>query len=196
MKSLREQLQRDTSTSEQEDSMQLAMRFQQQMEAVNNELEAKYNASQEQIMVAMAAHQSDSEVHELVKDVQKLLMGDEGKDELERLQSLVPSDLTLDAFLEKFEQYQEVIKRRLGATFNKASEIGPGKSVEEKMGYLEFLMQRDAPALQKETEEALGFGEDALRGCLQKFSHEPRVESMVRELQLELQGCHQAYQTL
>lgn len=176
--------------------MQQAMRFQQQMEAVNSELEAKYNASQEQIMVAMAAHQSDSEVHELVKDMQKLFLGDEGKDELERLLSLVPSDLTLDRFLEKLKQYQEVVKRRLVATFNKASEIGPGKSAEEKMGYLEFLMQRDAPALKKETEEALGFGEDALRGCLQKFSHEPRVESMVRELQLELQGCHQAYQTL
>lgn len=106
---------------------------------------------------------------------------------MERQLDLVPKDLTVEAFLVKFSKYQEVLARRIRAVMERArKDMGPGKTPEEKMYYLQLLMQRDQPDAIRETEASTGMSEEVFKGCIQKFSSDERVSDLMGELQREL----------
>ena len=75
MKRLREKLLQ--SGSEEQADARLQSEMQRQMALINAQLEKKYSAGQDVILASMQAHQSDPAVQELVRDVQRMLMGDD-----------------------------------------------------------------------------------------------------------------------
>jgi hypothetical protein len=116
-------------------------------------------------------------------------------DELKRMISMVPEDLTVDSFLVNLKRHNEVIMRRFQAVYARASkDVGKGKSLQEKMGYLQLLMGRDQDALKAETEEALGFSEEVFMGALQKFNTDGRVQEQMQTFQMTMQMMQMQYQ--
>ena len=100
---------------------------------------------------------------------------------MKRLESLVPEGFTAEEFLVKLGKYQEVLLRRFEALFKQVSrDVGAGGAM-EKNNYLQLLIDRDQPLLQAEIFATLGFGDDVLTGCLQKFQADERVMRMVQE---------------
>jgi hypothetical protein len=63
-------------SSEQADQI-VGSRMAKQMETINNSLEAKYQAGQMDIMGAMQEYKEDAEVQALVREVQRLLLGED-----------------------------------------------------------------------------------------------------------------------
>ena len=112
---------------------------------------------------------------------------------MKRLEALVPEGFTVDEFLVKLGKYQEVLLRRFEAPFAQVSrDVGAGGAM-EKNNYLQLLVDRDAPLLQAEIFAALGFGDDVLTGCLQKFQTNERVMRMVQEFSGVMQATQLKY---
>jgi hypothetical protein len=108
----------------------------------------------------------------------------------------VPAGLTASDFLVKLEKYQEVMKRRMQAVFDKANrDVGDRMTQEDRLNYLMLLMNRDQEGMMAETEAALGagFNDEVLKGCIQKFSSDPRVATMMGEFQRDLKQLEENF---
>lgn len=115
-------------------------------------------------------------------------------EQMKRMESLVPADLTVDAFLPLLRKHSEITSKRMEAMFAKATEETKGATMEEKHGYLMLLLSKEQGQLQAELAAATGMTEEVFVGCLHKFGQgDQRCMMILMEMQQKLEEIRGAY---
>lgn len=111
----------------------------------------------------------------------------------EHLSSLVPSDMTLEAFSSLFEAHLAKQEATLRAIFDEAAKDTKGKSGEEKDQYFQLVMEGPEKKQALMNIDGLGISQETFECCLMKYGNRVPLVRLMEASQMRQMELHKQY---
>ncbi len=104
-------------------------------------------------------------------------------EELRNMETHVPDGMTADKFLVLMKKHMGILEKYYEEAINDTREQTPNATYEERVQYLEYVMQQRLERIHTSALSTIGLNDNEFNGCMVKYGTDRRMLELVMQSQ-------------